>query len=353
MLVACLERHSLAFTVVDEAAARRLSELAQANVDVVVKIDVGMERLGAAPRDGLGLVELVHALPRVSLAGIYTHMHIAAGAHVDAYIDWQVERFQSVLDEVTRAEIDIPLAVAASSPVLALRGGPAFGGVDAGHLLYGMQPSSSTTLYPHLRRVFKSLKTRLIQCKAVERDRFQANAPFPTRPGMRIGIIPIGRADGLQSLTYGLAPPDLVEVLGGLGQEVVVVTRGTGELQSLVQALQLLGNRTRPGEPGVLTSGRLAGRPAVVVATAVEALDVHADPDAQPLILIALVEDRPVNPVGVPIDVLWPGVVTAQRRAVDRRRTHPVDAGDVAEARIPGVRRAHLRRRQRSAIDEL
>lgn len=220
-LVACLQRHSLAFTVVDEAAARQLSELARANVDVFVKIDVGMERLGAAPRDGLRLVELTDALPGVSLAGIYTHMHVAAGAHVDAYIDWQVERFQSVLDEVTRAGIDIPLAVAASSPVLALRGGPAFGGVDAGHLLYGMQPSPSTTLYPQLRRVFKSLKTRLVQCKAVERDRFQANAPFPTRPGMRIGIIPIGRADGLQSLTCGevLLHGRRCPIVGGLSLE--------------------------------------------------------------------------------------------------------------------------------------
>ncbi|MBV9521519.1 MAG: hypothetical protein JO010_01920, partial [Alphaproteobacteria bacterium] len=47
------------------------------------------------------------------------------------------------------------------------------------------------------------LSSRLIHLRVIERSAFLAQAPFPVRTGMRMGIIPIGSADGMAQLHCG------------------------------------------------------------------------------------------------------------------------------------------------------
>jgi alanine racemase len=195
-------QHELTLTITDLESAQLVSRLAAHPVDVFVKVDIGMERLGVAP-DGAGeLVERVLRLPNLMVTGLYAHMHLGQSADPRAYFRWQIGRFEEVLDDLRRRSIEIPLAMAASSPALTLLGEPLFDAVDPGHLIYGILPPVPVQLL-ELRPAFRSLRSRLIQCKAVERAEFVEDAPFELRPGMRIGILPIGRADGLQFVTTG------------------------------------------------------------------------------------------------------------------------------------------------------
>jgi alanine racemase len=72
-----------------------------------------------------------------------------------------------------------------------------------GHLIYGFRPPVPPRVSLHLRPAFHALKSRLVQVKALARDEFVDDAPFAPREGMRIGIVPLGRADGLQAFSCG------------------------------------------------------------------------------------------------------------------------------------------------------
>jgi alanine racemase len=56
-----------------------------------------------------------------------------------------------------------------------------------------------------LRSALISLTSRLVHCKTIERGDLPEFGPGNLRPGMRIGVVPIGFADGLASWTCGSA----------------------------------------------------------------------------------------------------------------------------------------------------
>jgi alanine racemase len=269
--VAGLAELDLMCTVVDLAAAEGFSAAAapSAPVRVFAKVDVGMERLGVYADAALEFVQAVTGLPGLRLEGLYTHLH---GSEDRAYTDWQLSRFDQLLAELAGAGIEIPLRMAESSATLGLPphpvppgrpgspaypvapvsqaaangspasgapagGSPASGGLpsgsparlnaarpnamDPGHLLYGILPLGRTSLPPGIAPVFRSLTTRILQVKQVRRSDFVALAPFPPRDQMRIGIIPIGRGDGLRCITTGQVRVrgQLVPIIGRLSLE--------------------------------------------------------------------------------------------------------------------------------------
>jgi alanine racemase len=263
--VAGLHELDLMCTVVDLDAARGFSAAAapSAPLRVFAKVDVGLERLGVYADAAPDFVQAVARLPGLRLEGIYTHLQ---GSEDRAYTDWQLSRFDQLLAELAGAGIEIPLRMAESSATLGLpphpvppgspgspvrpvfpvsqaaaNGSPASGhgspassesaeaggraarpnAMDPGHLLYGILPLGRTGLPPGIAPVFRSLTTRVLQVKQVRRSEFVARAPFPPRDQMRIGIIPIGRGDGLRCITTGQVRVrgQLVPIIGRLSLE--------------------------------------------------------------------------------------------------------------------------------------
>ena len=265
-LIEIAQASRLTLTITDMLAAHTAAALVTDCLRVFVKVDVGMERLGAPLGEAGAVVELVRTLPRLELAGIYTHLHAAEPGH--EYLSWQIERFNRVVSEA-RAAGDVPLAMAASSPALSVLGGPALDAVDSGHLLYGMRvPLESARPFP-FRRAFVAVKSRIVQCKDIARTEFVEQAPFPVRPGMRIAVLPIGRADGLRSFTCGqvLVRGSRADIVGKLslehcridvtdvpdaavGDEVVIV----GEREGNAITLEEVCASTEQDEVGVSTS---------------------------------------------------------------------------------------------------
>jgi len=173
-------------------------------LDVFVKVDVGLQRLGIPVDHAAELVRAIHRLSRLRLAGVCTHLHVPNGAD-PAYVEWQFGCFTGVLDAVARDGVEIPIRLAAST--LPILGFPAtyLNAVDPGRMLYGYQRADVKSLLP-LRPVFRALKSRLIEVKEVTpRQRFADMAPFPVSRPMWMGIIPMGIADGLHRLNAGHA----------------------------------------------------------------------------------------------------------------------------------------------------
>jgi alanine racemase len=228
---------------------------------VFLKIDVGMERLGASPEDMPSIAADLRALRNVELDGVYTHLHVpphAPAAETYPYLHWQFARFKSALQALSEAGIEPPIRMAASSGVLMQTDEMHLNAVDPGHLLFGMYPAGPRRPPLDLRPAWRALKSRLVQVKTVNRAAFVEQAPFAIRPGMSIGVFPLGISDGMpqlncgQVLVNGRRVPvlsvslehtrvDLTGVEARRGDEVVIVgPQGTDEI-SPAEVLEHLG----------------------------------------------------------------------------------------------------------------
>jgi len=212
-----LADYDLTCTVGDIEAARAWSQHG-VGVKCFLKLDVGLERIGVPAERARAFVEGAHRLSGLQIEGIYTHLH---GGDEPGYLGWQLDRFYSALADLEQAGIDLPLRLAESSVTLGLEGRGRCNAVDPGHLLYGFVPVGRAAGPSGIRPAFVSLKTRVIQVKEVERPGSWSTSPVPARPGLRIAVIPLGRADGLSMLQRGevLVRGQRVPIVGRLSLE--------------------------------------------------------------------------------------------------------------------------------------
>jgi len=194
--------HGLIPTLVDLDAARAYAEVAGQSCDIFVKVDVGLERLGVPAEQAVKTVAAMLELPRLRLAGLCAHPHVPAGADA-AYAEWQLGRFTAVVDELEARGVRVPIRLLASSPFVLRFPQTYLNAVDPGRMLYGITVPGETSPVP-LRPTFRALTTRVIALKELApRERFAALAPFPVSAPMRLGVIPVGSADGLSWLHAG------------------------------------------------------------------------------------------------------------------------------------------------------
>src|SRR5881397_3464611 len=233
--------HSLIPTLVDLDAARAYAEAATGPCDVFVKVDVGLERLGVPAEQAVKLVAAMLELPR--LAGLCAHPHAPAGDE-PAYAEWQLGRFTAVVDELETRGLHVPIRLLAASPFVLRFPQTYLNAVDPGRMLCGITFPGETSPLP-LRPTLRALTSRVIALKELTpRERFAERAPFPVKAPMRLGVIPIGSADGMswlhagRVLVRGRAVPivagpslehtriDLTEVPDArVGDEVVIIGR--------------------------------------------------------------------------------------------------------------------------------
>jgi alanine racemase len=194
--------HSLIPTLVDLDSARAYSEAASGPCDIFVKVDVGLERLGVPAEQAVKTIAAMMELPRLRLEGLCAHPHDSHGAD-PAYADWQLGRFTSVVGELEARGIPVPIRLFAASPFVLKFPQTYLNAVDPGRMLYGITfpgESSPEPLQPTLR----ALTSRIIALKELTpRERFAELAPFPVTAPMRLGVIPMGSADGLNWLHAG------------------------------------------------------------------------------------------------------------------------------------------------------
>ena len=194
--------HGLTLTLVDLDGARAYSEAASGSCDVFVKVDVGLERLGVPAEQAVKTIAAMLELPRLRLAGLCAHPHDSPGAD-PAYAEWQLGRFTAVVDELTVRGIPVPVRLFAASPFVLKFPQTYLNAVDPGRMLYGITFPGETSPMP-LAPTLRALTSRVIALKElVPRARFAELAPYPVTAPMRLGVMPMGSADGLNWLHMG------------------------------------------------------------------------------------------------------------------------------------------------------
>ena len=205
-LVRVVEGMHLTSTITDIEAARSYASSARGSIGLFAKVDVGLERLGIPYEQAREVVCEAARLPNIRLDGIYTHLHVPEPGGPADYVEWQLRRFEALLEQVRAAGVTVEVAVAASTPVVPTYGAGGLNGIDVGRLIYGSLRADRDASGPlNIRSAFKSLRSRIIQCKTITRTEYLNLAPFPVRPGLRMGIAPIGYSDGIESLNCGYA----------------------------------------------------------------------------------------------------------------------------------------------------
>jgi alanine racemase len=165
-------------------------------------VDVGLERLGVPAEQAVKVIAAMMELPRLRLAGRCAHPHDAEGRD-PAYAEWQLGRFTTVVDELEARGIPVPVRLFAASPFLLKFPQTYLNAVDPGRMLYGITFPGEASPVP-LAPTFRALTSRIITVKElVPRERFADKAPFPVTAPMRLGVIPMGSADGLNWLHAG------------------------------------------------------------------------------------------------------------------------------------------------------
>lgn len=159
-------------------------------IDVWLKADTGMHRLGFAPE----LIEAIHqrlqACTNVNSIGLFSHLGYADDRR-SAQTQRQCERFNSI-----SAGFSGPRSLANSGGLL---GWPEtqFDWVRPGLMLYGISPFSGDTAQDHGLRTVMSLESRLIAV-----NRFQRGATigyggaWVCPEDMNVGVVAAGYGDG-------------------------------------------------------------------------------------------------------------------------------------------------------------
>lgn len=193
--------HRLTPTVYTREGADALAAAALASgrsVGVHVKVDTGMQRVGAAPADVVGLVEHVHGhRGALHVEGCFTHLACADEPASPANAE-QLDRFDGVLVDLAERGLRPPLVHAANSAGALALPDARRSFVRLGIAMYGISPGSGVDhLAPRLRPVM-TLRARVSHVKPVAagshvsygwRHRFEHDTVVAT--------VPVGYADGV------------------------------------------------------------------------------------------------------------------------------------------------------------
>ena len=213
-----MTEHELTPTVYSPQFVRALDGRAangRTGLEVHVKIDTGMQRVGA-PSDDLSA--LIRALRESSLsvAGVYTHLACADEPDSEAN-RIQLERFDRALDELRSAGIDPELRHAANSAGAIALPDARRSFVRCGIAMYGISPGAGVDHLCGDLRPAMTLAARVSYVKRVDagssisygwRHRFEAATTVAT--------VPLGYADGV-SRRLGTLPdqPGFEVLIGG------------------------------------------------------------------------------------------------------------------------------------------
>ncbi len=237
-VVRAFEANDLIATLHNRESFDAYARLVRRPLGVAVKIDVGPERIGVPVDEAAEFIERVSRTPGLRLEVVNAHPGVPALGDVEGSLAWQYERFSAVLRRLHDRGVEVPWRLFASSKVLHVAGaGMALNAVDPGSSLFAGDADGS-------HQPFRVLRSRLVQVRTVARDRFLDEAPFPMKPGMRVGVMPFGTSDGIVRMNVGavlvrgrraplLGPPSLEYARIGLdgiddasvGDEVVVIGR--------------------------------------------------------------------------------------------------------------------------------
>jgi alanine racemase len=166
---------------------------------VHVKVDTGMHRVGAPPRQAVALAAAVEAAPELELEGFWTHFAVADES-ANPYTTSQVQAFDAALALLADAGIRPRIRHAANSAGSVWHPAAHYDMVRCGIALYGLAPAADGIdrhPVPVLRPAM-ALKARVSYVKPVPAgERLSYGLRYRLDRDSVIATVPLGYADGV------------------------------------------------------------------------------------------------------------------------------------------------------------
>lgn len=182
-----------------EAAAKAVATGGSAPLDVHVKVDTGMHRVGASPEGALAVVQAVVDHPELNLGGLWTHFAVADDPG-NPFTDEQCARFDAVVAKLVEQGLRPPLVHACNSAGAIAHPGAHHDLVRCGIALYGVAPSLALAAVQPVEglRPVLSLRARVSFVREVGAgEAVSYGLRRPLERSSHIATVPVGYADGV------------------------------------------------------------------------------------------------------------------------------------------------------------
>lgn len=188
-------------TISSLAEAQMFSEVAgklRRPVEVQLKIDTGMGRLGTRPADAVALAGQIAKLPHLTLRGVYSHY--ASAEDEPRYSARQRKAFTKVVQELCAAGIQPDFVHMRNSGGVLFEPDEVTNTVRPGLLVYGVMPNGKRRVPARLQNKLcpaLTWKCRVSFVKTVEAgQRLSYGGTFTTPRQMKVATISAGYGDG-------------------------------------------------------------------------------------------------------------------------------------------------------------
>jgi len=187
-------------------------------LDVHLKVDTGMHRVGAAATDVASLSLMIHDAPALRLAGLFTHLAVADDPANPETVE-QIRRFDEVLATIGPGDLGNGVVHVANSAGALAHPAARRSLVRVGIALYGIAPGSDIDIDSHRLRPAFALMARVSFVRRLRAgDRLSYGLRHTMAADANVATIPIGYADGVRRNLSGLGASVLI---GGTHREII------------------------------------------------------------------------------------------------------------------------------------
>jgi alanine racemase len=211
-----------------EAYAAELST-AGLSLNVHLKVDSGMGRLGIFPEEGAEFLCWVRQKPHLNLEGLFTHF-ARSDEPQRPETQEQLDRFTALLRAVEEAGIRPQWVHAANSAAALNFPESRFDMVRCGIAIYGLSPGNDMDGLPPAFRPALTWKSRLSSVKTLPQDSgIGYGHRYRTAKPERVGVIAAGYADGFRRRlgSFVLVGGQRVPVRGGVCMDQSMIALDT------------------------------------------------------------------------------------------------------------------------------
>ncbi|MGQ9804878.1 MAG: alanine racemase [Chlorobiales bacterium] len=215
-------KHNIALCLGDFETLHLAEAIAQKfgkSIDVHLKIDTGMGRLGVLPHDALRLAQAVEHSSSLNLKAVFTHF--ASSDSDKAFTQQQLSIYRTLVSEIEHSLGRSVLKHTANSGAIVTEKQAYFDMVRPGILLYGYTPRTGLKSPLSLKPVMQ-LQAKVVFIKTVERGTsISYGRKWTARKRCRIATVAIGYYDGYHR---NLSNKAKVQINGKFFEQVGAVT---------------------------------------------------------------------------------------------------------------------------------
>ncbi len=176
-------------------AIKMLYERRKKKLDVQVKIDTGMNRIGINYKKAPEFINKIRKLECLNLKGVFSHF---ADAENEENLKSQIEKFNYVLDNIDTKGLQIHIQNSLGAFIL---DDDRYNTIRLGIIIYGLSPldkdSKMPAVLPELKQLI-SVKGRITNIHTIEKgEGVSYGYIYKADKKTKIATIPIGYADGV------------------------------------------------------------------------------------------------------------------------------------------------------------